>query len=276
MTRLPLFDDLGERLPLDGPPQSIVSLVPSLSELVAEWGLAHLLLAVTDYCVLPQGAFPDAERIRGTKNPDTSRIAALRPDLVLADQEENRQIDVARLRSAGVAVWVTSVRSVRDVAASVRSLGLALGCDEAGEALARRIIAELDVLTKSDHQLPSACMVWRDGAQHGAGERWHSVGPDTFAGDLLRCAGLPPVLLSGDSRYPRATLADLRTADPQVVLLPDEPYEFDEVDAEEFSSWPVDVVRCSGLPLFWWGSRTPEALRWLRRVRDSSVRNSRR
>lgn len=271
MRRLPLLNGLGERLPPNGPPRSIVSLVPSMSELVAEWGLAPLLLAVTDYCVLPHGAFPDAERIRGTKNPDTSRITALRPHLVLADQEENRQIDVARLRADGIAVWVTSVRSVRDVAASVRSLGLALGCSEAGEALARRIIVELDVLSTSDYQLPSACIIWRDGPQHGDAERWWAVGADTFAGDLLRRAGLPPVAVGDDGRYPCATLAEFRGASPEVVLLPDEPYSFGDADADEFRDWAVDVLRCSGQPLFWWGPRTPAALRWLRQVRADRV-----
>jgi ABC-type Fe3+-hydroxamate transport system substrate-binding protein len=266
-----MFDDLGERLLLDGPPRSIVSLVPNLTELVVEWGLGGSLLAVTDYCVPPPDASPDLERIRGTKNPDTARIAMLRPDLVLADQEENRRLDVERLRAAGLAVWVTSVRSVRDVAASVRRLGPVLGRDEAGEVLAGRILAELEVAPSIDAAVPTVCMIWRDGQQHGSEERWWMVGPDTFAGDLMGAAGLPPVQIGDDRRYPRATLAAICATGPRIVLLPDEPYEFSEADAEQFQSWPVHVVRCSGQSLFWWGTRTPAALRWLRDIPETSV-----
>ncbi len=265
-------DDLGDPLPLDGPPRTIVSLVPSLTELVVEWGLAGTLIGVTDFCTAPPGAFPDAARLRGTKNPDTRRIIALRPDLVLADQEENRRIDVERLRAAGLAVWVTSVRSVRDVAESVRRLGPVLGRAEAGDDLAARIVAELEVgAVAPGQEVPSVCMIWRDGPQHGSEERWWGVGPDTFAGDLLRCVGLPPVGAGDDARYPRATLAEVRSASPRIVLLPDEPYAFEEADAAVFRAWPVDVVRCSGQPLFWWGPRTPEALRWLRGIRSAAA-----
>ncbi len=272
-------DDLGASLTLAAPPRSIVSLVPSLTELVVVWGLAPRLVGVTDFCVSPPGAFPDAERLRGTKNPDTLRIIGLRPDLVLADQEESRRIDVERLREAGLAVWVTSVRSVRDVAASVRRLGPVLGVQAAGEDLAQRILDELECSSSSgpderSRDLTSACMIWRDGPQHGNDECWWSVGPDTYAGDLLRCAGLPPVVVGGDSRYPRAELDELRRTSPSLVLLPDEPYEFGDDDAEVFEGWPSSVLRCSGQPLFWWGHRTPDALRWLREVRDGCVQDS--
>ena len=265
-------DDLGVELQLAGPPRSIVSLVPSLTELVVEWGLADALVGVTDFCVSPPDAFPDAERLRGTKNPDTRRIEALRPDIVLADQEESRRLDVDRLRAAGLAVWVTSVRSVRDVATSVRRLGQALGRGEAGEDLARRVLSEVQGphapgVSDGARQAASVCMIWRDGPQHGADECWWTVGPDTFAGDLLRVAGLPPVPVGDGGRYPRATLDEVRAASPEVVLLPDEPYAFTDDDAANFRTWSANVLHCSGQPLFWWGPRTPAALRWLRAVR---------
>lgn len=263
-------DDLGHECATVGP-RSLVSLVPSLTELVAEWGLADTLTGVTEHCVSPPDAFPDALRIRGTKNPDTASIVALRPDLVLADQEENRRIDVERLRAAGLDVWVTSVRSVRDVAASIRSLGVVLDRPVEGARLSEEILAEIDAGaaaggggTAADPPVPSVCMIWRDGSHRGPEERWWSVGSETFAGDLLRCAGLPPVSLGEDARYPQATLAEIRERRPRLVLLPDEPYEFSDQDAQIFLGWPVDVLRCSGRPLFWWGPRAPQAIRWLR------------
>lgn len=277
-------DDVGDELSLDRAPRSIVSLVPSLTELIVEWGLAPTLVGVTDYCVSPPGAFPDALRIRGTKNPDIGRIIELRPDLVLADQEENRRIDVDRLRAAGVAVWVTSVRSVRDVARSVSRLALVLGTPAEGAELSRRILEELDLSVVASHDGRrggsfSVCMIWRDGAHQGDGELWWTVGADTYAGDLLRSSGLPPVPIGDVGRYPRATLAEVRDGSPELVLLPDEPYAFSDADADAFAGWSSSVLRCSGQPLFWWGHRTPGALRWLRDIRndlDTGLRSGER
>lgn len=269
-------DDLGDEHRIDRAPRTIVSLVPSLTELVIEWGLAERLVGVTDYCPPLGGTEDRAARIRGTKNPDTERIALLGPDLVLADQEENRRIDVERLRAAGLTVWVTSVRSVRDVATSMLRLGDVLERPTQAAALAADIEAELAAATSGSEASASGgssvCMIWRDGPDRGADETWWTVGPETYAGDLLASAGLPPVDVGGDGRYPRATLADVRARDPGLVLLPDEPYEFSDEDVEAFAGWPAEVVLCSGQPLFWWGPRTPGALRWLRSERAPSRR----
>ena len=87
----------------------MVSLVPSLTESVAATRPAALVGATT-WCTHP--ADLDVTRVRGTKNPDLAAIAALEPDLVLANQEENRRLDVERLRAAGIAVWVTDIRTL--------------------------------------------------------------------------------------------------------------------------------------------------------------------
>ena len=102
-------DDLGHPVPVTGPARRVVSLVPSLTESVAVTR-PEALAGATDWCTHP--ADLDVPRVRGTKNPDLAAIKALRPDLVLANQEENRRLDVERLRAAGVPVWVTVIRTV--------------------------------------------------------------------------------------------------------------------------------------------------------------------
>src|SRR5215467_10402389 len=96
-------DDLGYPVELDGPARRVVSLVPSLTEAVAVSAPGRLV-GVTDWCTHPPGLA--ATRVRGTKNPDRAAIIALAPDLVIANREENRKLDVTRLREAGLAVWV--------------------------------------------------------------------------------------------------------------------------------------------------------------------------
>ncbi len=112
-------DDLGHPVELPGPARRVVSLVPSLTEAVARSAPGRLVGA-TDWCTYPAGLA--VTRVRGTKNPERARIAALAPDLVIANREENRKLDVARLREAGLVVWVTVIESVPEAMASLRRL----------------------------------------------------------------------------------------------------------------------------------------------------------
>jgi hypothetical protein len=114
-----LHDDLGTPTPITRPANRVVSLVPSLTESVASTR-PEALVGATDWCTHP--ADLDVTRVRGTKNPDVKRIVDLRPELVLANQEENRELDVRRLREAGVPVWVTVVRSVPEAVGSMTRL----------------------------------------------------------------------------------------------------------------------------------------------------------
>lgn len=114
-----LVDELGQALELPVPPRRVVSLVPSLTESVAS-SYPELLVGATQWCTRPPGL--QVARVRGTKNPDRGAVVGLLPDLVLANKEENRELDVRRLREAGVPVWVTQIESVPQALASLRLL----------------------------------------------------------------------------------------------------------------------------------------------------------
>src|SRR6201996_6654442 len=114
--------DLGYPVELARPARRVVSLVPSLTESVAATR-PGALAGATDRCTHP--ADLDVPRVRGTKNPDLAAIRALRPDLVLANQEENRRLDVERLRAAGIPVWVTVIQAVDQAMASLRRMFVA-------------------------------------------------------------------------------------------------------------------------------------------------------
>ncbi len=106
----------------DSPGRRIVSLVPSLTEALFSLGLGERVVAVTEWCVHPSDAVAKLPKVGGTKNPNLSEILALRPDLVIANREENRRRDVERLQAAGIPVWVTYPRTVRDATALLREL----------------------------------------------------------------------------------------------------------------------------------------------------------
>src|SRR5512144_1888251 len=123
------------------PARRVVSLCPSITETIVAIGGLQRLAAATRYCVRPKGLLWGLPRIGGTKDPDVGRIRDLKPDLVFANQEENRIEDVLALRDAGIEVDVTFSRTVADVPAAIRQWGnlLGEGSEEEAERLACRI-----------------------------------------------------------------------------------------------------------------------------------------
>ncbi len=240
---------------MPGGPQRIVSLVPSLSETVWALGLAERVVGRTEYCVSPPGAFPHAREVRGTKNPDVAAIRELAPDLVLADREENRELDVRRLREAGLEVHVTGVRRVSDVARELERLGAVLGVPGPAERLAIEIWMGLDRAVPARPALRAVCPVWWDGQT-----RWWMLGRDTYAGDLLRVAGFDTWPDEPASRYPEQLTEAVRASLPEVVLLPDEPYAFGPGQAAPVTHADTQVRHVHGQALLWWGPRTPGAI----------------
>jgi ABC-type Fe3+-hydroxamate transport system substrate-binding protein len=232
-------DDLGAPVPVSGPVGRVVSLVPSLTESVAVTR-PGALAGATDWCTHP--ADLDVPRVRGTKNPNLAAVTALRPQLVLANQEENRRLDVERLRAAGIPVWVTVIRTVDEAFASLRRMfTVALGWPEpAWLTEAERAWAA----PPPGPRLRAAIPVWRD--------PWMVVGSDTFAGDLAARLGLDNVYGADPGRYPHVTLEDLAERRPDLVVLPDEPYAFSAADGPEaFARFRVALVE--GRSLTWYG-----------------------
>ncbi|PKW26325.1 helical backbone metal receptor [Phycicoccus duodecadis] len=243
---MPLLDDLGAPVPLAGPARRVVSLVPSLTEALAVT-CPDRLVGATDWCTHPVGL--DVPRVRGTKNPDLAAVAALSPDLVVANKEENRELDVRRMRERGLAVWVTGIETVPQALASMRRLLV-----EGVGVRAPGWLTDADAAWEGPVPAPRARVVvpiWRD--------PWMVVGRPTFTADLLARLGYEVVGGTGPGRYPAAEVGSLD--DPALadeVLLPDEPYEFTAADGPEaFTRVPTRMV--SGRLLTWYGPALVES-----------------
>ena len=236
---MPPQDDLGHPVSVRLPARRVVSLVPSLTESVAVTR-PDALAGATIWCTHPGNL--DVPRVRGTKNPDLAAIAALRPDIVLANQEENRRVDVERLRAAGIAVWVTVIRTLDEAIASLRRMfTVALGWPEPPW------LAEAEHAWREPAAAPrirAAIPIWRD--------PWMAVGSATFTGDLAARLGLDNVYADDPERYPHIELDDLAARDPALIVLPDEPYAFSATDGPEmFPRQRVALVE--GRSLTWYG-----------------------
>jgi hypothetical protein len=235
----PTSDDLGTAVSVPPTVRRVVSLVPSLTESVASNGL---LVGATDWCSHP--ASLDVQRVGGTKNPDVAAVIDLAPDLVLANAEENRAPDIASLRAAGLAVWVTYPRTVPEALESLARMLAVCGLDqppwlvEASDVWAEPFVGERRV---------ALVPIWR--------RPWMAVGSGTFTGDVLARLGIENVLADHPERYPKVALDALPPY--ELVVLPDEPYAFSPMDGPECFDVPARCV--SGRHLTWYGPSLAEA-----------------
>jgi ABC-type Fe3+-hydroxamate transport system substrate-binding protein len=270
------------------PPQRVVSLVPSITESLFDLNLGDRLVGITDYCVHPAAKVVGLARVGGTKNPNVAQIIDLRPDLVIANREENRREDVEALDAAGVPVWVTFPRTVPDVFNLLWNLMYLF--EETSMVPRVRLIEQTYdwVQNASETRTGPPCRVfvpiwW---------EPLMTFNADTYAHDLLRVCGgtnvfadrvrqfplaadqgeaeaLPaddPRVAERDTRYPRVTLEEVVQAQPDIILLPNEPFAFDETHRAIFAGLDVPAAHSGrihlvdGSLLTWHGTRIAYAL----------------
>jgi hypothetical protein len=276
-------DDRQRELFLARPPRRIVSLVPSDTDTLFALGAGDRLVGRTRYCVLPAAGVADVPVCGGTKDVDVDAVAALAPDLILCNQEENARPALEKLAQAGFAVFVSFPRRVADGVAHVARLARMLGV--AGEPAVRDLLRQgLDVVRQAEAARASPVRVfvpiWLDPLM--------TMSADTHGSDILTLAGAENAFADRqrryplaadlgnarplgadavgdrDTRYPRVTLDEVQSRAPAAVLLPDEPYAFGPADAERLGQdlgVPDALVRLiDGKDLFWYGARAITAL----------------
>lgn len=237
----------------DGPRKRVVSLVPSLTELVFWLGRGEWLMGRTRFCDEPRGIVEQVPAVGGTKDPNLERIDALQPDLVLANREENRREDVEALIGRGIDVLLTDPDTVPAAVAMVREVGRALDAEAAAEELAQEIevlLAEPTPTSRTRVFVP----VWKQPLM--------ALGGATYGNDLLERCGATNVF-ADRPRYPEVALDEVGQLQPDLILLPDEPYRFKERDTAAFAGIaPARVI--DGRLLWWYGPRMPDSIRTLR------------
>ena len=255
-------DASGVAWPPGAPPARIVSLVPSTTETLCRLGLGEALVGITAYCREPAALLAGKTRVGGEKDPDLERIRQLRPDLVVANVEENVREHVETLRGWSIPVWVTYPRTVAEGIRMIADLGEVTGA----HAPAAALVAELEALlggvraaTAGRPPVPVFYAIWRD--------PYMTIGADTYIHDMLAVCGGLNVFGDREGRYPAVTLEEVRAAAPEVILLPDEPFRFRRVHLRDFTAYPeIPAVRhgrvhlVDGKPFSWHGPRIADAL----------------
>jgi iron complex transport system substrate-binding protein len=272
------------------PPKRVVSLVPSMTESMFDLGFGQALVGITDYCIHPEKSLSGLPRLGGPKNPNLQKILDLRPDLVLANQEENTPATVRALESEGIKVWVTFPKKVREALDILWTLTGLFHSETAAvrlEILERTL--EWSQLASEERQpLSYFCPIWQEIIPDGQ-TWWMTFNQDTYCSDLLAQMGGSNVFANRtrryplaadlgqdeaqdapgrDIRYPRVGLQEILDSQPEIILLPSEPYAFTEFDQRQIMDWMADtpavksgrVHRVDGSLLTWHGTRLGMAL----------------
>jgi ABC-type Fe3+-hydroxamate transport system substrate-binding protein len=248
---IPAFtDQIGRTIELPQIPRRIISLVPSQTELLSSLGLDEQVVGITKFCIHPASWFRSKPRIGGTKALDPARIDALKPDLIIANKEENDKQQVEAL-AARYPVWVSDVKTLSDALDMIRSVGALTDKLVEARDLASEIDARFQTVTSPAKTSPAAYLIWY--------KPWMAAGRDTFIHQMLRYCGFDNAFGDRD-RYPQIDASDLNalTSIPDLtVLLSSEPYPFRQRHIDEVhKTLPhAKVLLVDGELFSWYGSR---------------------
>lgn len=228
----------------------IISLVPSITELLYELGLDNRVVGITKFCVHPEVWFRSKMRIGGTKDVKTEKVAALQPDLILANKEENVKEQVESLASIAP-VWVSDINNLSDAIDMIQQVGVLTKTGARATEIITQIQTGFEQMEASlFKQTPKTCLylIWQN--------PYMSVGNDTFINDMMQRCRLHNVL-SDKTRYPQLTDEDIRRLSPEIVILSSEPYPFREKHASVLQRLlPNSIILLADGEMFsWYGSR---------------------
>lgn len=239
-------DQLGCKVEINVPPQRIVSVVPSQTELLYDIGCGERIVGQTIFCIHPESKFKTTCKVGGPKKLNIPKIRSLKPDLIIANKEENIKEEIEEL-AKDCPVWVSDIAKLEDAYTMIATIGQI--CQRVSEthALNKRIKAGFEQLNIS---IRHSCiyMIWRN--------PYMLVGGGTFINDMLQRAGFENVCANMD-RYPSLESESLRKLNPEFVLLSSEPYPFKEKHRAEFEAiFPnAKIIFVDGEMFTWYGSR---------------------
>lgn len=252
-------DQISSVIPFSPLPLRIISLVPSITELLYDLGLEDRVAGITKFCVHPDHWFRTKTRVGGTKNIKIDTIQGIAPDLIIANKEENvkEQIEILARQFP---VWVTDISSYDDALEMIIQLGQITSKEEAATQLSNKIQTAFNAIPTDNEKIRTAYLIWK--------EPWMTVGGDTFIHDMMDKAGLVNVF-GIEQRYPFITLEKLQASRPELVLLSSEPYPFRQKDIEQLEPLLPDtrILLADGEIFSWYGSRLLHAATYFQQLR---------
>ncbi len=242
-------------------PRRIISLVPSQTELLNHLGLKSETVGITRFCIHPTTWFKTKTKVGGTKTINFDTIQQLRPDLIIANKEENVKEQIAQL-ALQYPVWLTDVNNLEDALQMIKDIGVLTGKDKKALSLIEEIKNAFYNFSISKKSLKTAYLIWR--------EPYMAVGGDSFINDMLVKCGFENIF-ANKKRYPEINMAELHTANCQLLLLSSEPYPFKQKHIDELSKQlpNTKIVLVDGEFFSWYGSRLLNAPEYFKNLINS-------
>ena len=254
-------DQIGRKFELNAPPQRIVSLVPSQTELLCDLGLEDRIVGVTKFCVHPKHLRKAKTIIGGTKSIHFDKIEALNPDFIIANKEENNRVDVEKL-SAKYPVYVSDIENLDHAQAFTNDVGALTGNVEKARELNARIsdaVKSLETAIQNRKPVSALYLIWKD--------PYMAAGTDSFITEMLAICGIKNSLAKWDDaglRYPEITPEEMIALNPDIILLSSEPYPFTSIHRSEITEKTgINTLLVDGEAFSWYGSRILHCLPYL-------------
>jgi ABC-type Fe3+-hydroxamate transport system substrate-binding protein len=245
-------DQTGRTIEVLNNPQRIVSIVPSQTELLADLGLSDEVVGITKFCVHPESWFRSKARIGGTKQLHIDKIRELKPDLIIANKEENQREQVEELGKE-FSVWISDIQNVPQALQMIQVVGQLVNKTEKANEIVEQVVQGFNNMQRAATPKRVAYFIWYN--------PWMSVGVDTFIHSMIRTMGWENVL-ADKTRYPEITLEELKAYNPELVLLSSEPFPFKDKHVAEIKAVlpNAEVQLVDGEMFSWYGSRLLKAV----------------
>lgn len=243
---------MNRSLKLDTPVRRIISLVPSQTELLFDLGLEEEVLGITRFCIHPEKWFKSKTRIGGTKNLNLEKIAALQPDLIIGNKEENDQQQIEWLMER-FPVWMSDIEILPQALDMIARIGEITGKDAKAASLSQNIRDSFNLLKAGQPEAVGSCLylIWN--------QPMMLAGANTFIHDMLHRAGFNNLAAAPGlkGRYPEISEEEIRKSKPQFIFLSSEPFPFGEKHKTAFQEKFPDshVLLVDGEMFSWYGSR---------------------
>ena len=245
-------DQLGRAVKLNDFPKCIVSLVPSQTELLFDLGLEDKVVGITKFCIHPASWFKNKQRVGGTKNINFKAIEKLKPDLIIANKEENTQREIEKLMNL-YPVWVSDIGNLEDALRMIVDVGELTNTKKKAIEIAKNIKADFfgfeSLINKS-----AAYIIWNNPIM--------TINKTRFINDMLKRNGLINVFAEKAKEYPEISKDELIRANPEIILLSSEPFPFKEKHLQFFNEIcpSAKVILVDGEFFSWYGSRLQKSV----------------
>lgn len=246
MQKRTFTDQMGRHISIPYPPQRIISLVPSQTELLFDLGLDTEMVGITKFCIHPREKFKRSTKIGGTKMLDIGKIRELNPDLIIGNKEENDRMQIEDLMKE-FPVWMSDIQVLPEAIDMIKQIGELTGRTEKAAVIADDINEQFLSLNIKHKPVRTAYFIWKD--------PYMLAGKQTFIDDILSRGGFENVI--SDNRYPEISVNQLKNLKPECIFLSSEPYPFKDEHVREVQSICPDarVSIVDGEMFSWYGSR---------------------